>query len=278
MGTIRPGVPINDKVLLRSTFEEPAAISLYAADAKPAVGGGFGFTGNTDKPTEVGRWLTVGSKTVTVPAGGSVLVPVRLLVPKGVEGGEYVGGVVAERADSAPTTAVQTRTRFAMAVYLKVPGGAVGSTPGRGKPKGRLQLIGVDPHFKGGDVCPVVHYRNDSQDIVDPRAEVRTRGLFGTGTTRQQSRTGALLPGAEATVRLACISRPMGPGSVEITLSSPKGEGHRAIDYRWLPVPMLFALLLLLLLIAALVSTFVRGILRRRGRSETAGSAEREGG
>jgi hypothetical protein len=259
MGTISFGKAIADAILVRSTFEQPEVISLYTADAKPAVGGGFGFGASTDQPKEVGRWLTLGSKTVTVPAGGSVRVPVRLVVPVGVQAGEYVGGVIAERADQGPAGAVQTRTRFAMAVYLKVPGGTAGATPGRGRPDGR----------------PVVRYRNDSQDIVDPSVEVRTRGWFGAGSSRTQSRTGALIPGSQATVPLACVKRPIGPGSVDVTLRSPRGGGHRAIDYLWLPLPFLFALLLLLLLLGALLATFVRGLLTRREREDEEPSAER---
>lgn len=275
LGTVQPGVPVNDAIVVRSTFSTPQSVSLYAADGEPAVGGGFGFSGRTETPTQVGAWLTVAAQTVQVPARGELRVPVRLLVPPGVEGGEYVGAVIAEPVDQGPASAVQTRTRFAMAVYLTVPGGAPNSTPGRGRPDGTLQVVGVAPHFRGDKACPVVHYRNDSQKIVDPQVTVQTKGLLGSGSSYHRQRTGALLPGAEASVPLPCLTRPAGPGSVVVTLSSPKGNGREAIDYRWLPVPYVLALLFLLLLIGALVTTFVRGWLRRRKRAEEEASAAR---
>lgn len=266
LGTVRLGTAIEDAVVVRSTFDTPQVVEVYAADAKPAVGGGFGFDARNDPATEVGAWLTPGRSRVTVPPMGQVRVTVRVLVPQGAEGGEYVGGVIAEAADQGQTSAVQTRTRFAMAVYLRVPGGSPSATPGRGKPAGRLVILDISPHFDSGRACPVVRARNDSQDIIDPHVTVRSSGLLGAGSAYTRRRSAALLPGAEAEFAVPCIQRPVGPGSVTVTLDSPRGGGAKAIDYRWLPLPFLLALLLLLLLIAALVATFLRGLLKRRER------------
>lgn len=273
LGTVQPGQPVQDGVLVRSSFDEPREVLLYAADAQPAVGGGFGFSAREDEQEQVGRWLRLAQDRVTVPADGQVLVPYTLTVPPGTEGGEYVGAVVAEPVDEAAGGGVQTRTRFAMAVYLRVPGGTSGSTPGRGRPDGTIVLEAVEPGFDGNQACPVVRYRNDSQDVVDPIATVTTKGLVG-GTSYRQERVGALLPEASAEVALPCVERPLGPGKLEVELTSPKGGGSESADYTWLPWPFLLSLLLLLLLIGALVTTFLKGIQKRRNalqtRSETA--------
>jgi len=269
-GTVTPARPVADAVLVKSTFDTERAVSVYPADATPAVGGGFGFGGRQDQTREVGAWLRLAATTVRVPPMGQVRVPLRLVVPAGTSGGEYVGGVIAESVDQGQATAVQTRTRFAMAVYLKVPGGASGATPGRGRPDGRFEVLEVEPRFDGGRACPRVRYRNDSQDIVDPEVTVRTRGLLGSGESYDRRRVGAVLPGAQATVPLACISRPIGPGSLDVTLRSPKGDGGEAIDFRWLPLPFLIALLFLLVLLGALLATFLRGLRRRRAEPEPA--------
>lgn len=264
LGTVPLGRAIDDTVVVKSTFSTPQRFLVYPADATPAVGGGFGFGARTDVAKQVGAWLRVGAAMVDVPAQGQVRLAVRVLVPNGVTGGEYVGAVIAESAEQAPSTGVQTRTRFAMAVYLRVPGGASGSTPGRGRPDGRFDLVDVDPGFDGDKACPRARYRNDSQDILDPQVTVTTRGLLGSGKSYTRTRTGAVLPGAEATVALPCIRRPAGPGSVSVTLRTPRGERTTSSDYTWLPIPVVVSLLLLLLLVGALVTTFVRGLRRRR--------------
>lgn len=275
LGTVRPGVPIADALVIRSTFDVPTAVDLYPADAEPAVGGGFGFSARKDAPKQVGAWLKLSSARLTVPPHGQVSFGSKVTVPAGTEGGEYVGAVIAEAADQSQGGAVQTRTRFAMAVYLTVPGGPAGSTPGRGKPDGKLIVLKVDPRFDGNRSCPVVRVRNESQAIVDPKVRVRTEGLFGSGTSYSKARSAALLPDAEASVALACIKRPIGPGHLRVDLTSPKGDGHQAADYVWLPLSLFIALLFLLLMIGALLTTFVRGFLRRRDDDEQGDAADR---
>ncbi|GAC1441302.1 MAG: hypothetical protein NVSMB55_08660 [Mycobacteriales bacterium] len=264
LGTVDFGRPVTDAVVLRSTFDHAQDVYLYAADAQPAVGGGFGFGARADKPAEVGSWLRLSVTSVRLPAGGQLRVPLAVTVPPGVSGGEYVGAVIAEPLQQGPATAFQTRFRFAMAVYLRVPGGTVGATPGRGVPGGRLHVLAVTPGVHGNLACPVVRYRNDSQDIVDPKVTVRTEGLLGGSYSR--SRTGALLPGSSAAVPLPCLKRPLGPGRLVVALRSPQGDGRVAVDFSWWPTALVAALGLLLLLLAALVSTAVRG-LRRRERA-----------
>jgi hypothetical protein len=264
LGTVKPGVAVLDTVVVRSTFDTPADVDLYPADAQPAVGGGFGFSARTDHPMQVGAWLRLALHRVRVPAQGQVVLHVSVTVPPGTEGGEYVGAVIAEPVNQGPATGVQTRTRFAMSVYLTVPGAATGATPGRGRPDGTLQVLAVVPHFKGDKACPVVRFRNDSQAIVDPQTRVQTTGLFGSGSSYSESRTGALLPGATADIPLPCVKRPLGPGTLRVVVQSPKGNKNEAIAFTWAPVPLLIALLFLLLLVAALLTTFVRGLLRRK--------------
>ncbi|GAC1611468.1 MAG: hypothetical protein NVS3B26_24640 [Mycobacteriales bacterium] len=263
LGTVVLGQPVHDVVLVRSTFDRPQQVSLYGADAQPAVGGGFGFAASSDKETQVGAWLRLTPTSVSVPAHGQVRVLATVTVPQGTSGGEYVGGVVAEPVEQGPVSAIQTRFRFAMAVYLRVPGAASGATPGRGTPGGRLHVLGVLPDVHGALACPKVQYRNDSQDIIDPQVAVRTEGLFGSSYSR--SRTGALLPGSSATVPLPCLKRPLGPGRLQVTLRSPRGNGSVAVDFTWWPTALVVGLLLLLLLIVAVLVTLLRGR-RRRGR------------
>lgn len=274
LGTVVLGQPLADAVVVRSSFDEPREVLLYAADAEPAVGGGFGFAERDAAQEQVGAWLRLEQETVTIPANGSVRVPYTVTVPPGTEGGEYVGAVVAEPVVQGGGSGVQSRTRFAMAVYLRVPGGAAGATPGRGDPDGQIVLEALAPGFDGSRACPVVRYRNDSQDVVDPVATVRTDGVVG-GTSLRQERIGALLPGSSAQVALRCVERPVGPGSLSVELSSPKGGGAETTRYTWLPWPFVLALLLMLLLVSALLTTLVRGLRKGDKARVRHGSADR---
>lgn len=262
-GTVTPEEPVTDAVLVRSSFDEPREVLLYAADAQPAAGGGFGFSAREEKQEQVGQWLRLAQNRITVPADGEVRVSYTLTVPPGTQGGEYVGGIVAEPVEAAAGSGVQTRTRFAMAVYLRVPGGSADATPGRGSPGGKLVVEAVEPGFDGNGACPRVRYRNDSQDVVDPVARVTVDGLLGDSSYTEE-RVGAVLPDSSAEVQLPCIDRPVGPGRIVVELTSPRGGGRESATYTWAPWPFVLALLLLLLLIGALVTTFLRGFWRDR--------------
>lgn len=273
LGTVQPGRPLRDAVLVRSSFDEPREVLLYAADALPAAGGGFGFRTQAEPQQQLGQWLRLEQTRLTVPANGQVRVSYTLTVAAGTAGGEYVGAVVAEPVDQAASSGVQATTRFAMAVYLRVPGGASGSTPGRGRPDGQIVVESVTPGFAGDRACPVIRYRNDSQDVIDPVVTVSTEGLLG-GSSYRQERVGALLPDTRAEVALPCVDRPLGPGRLVVDLHSARGGDVQRAPYTWLPWPLLLSLLLLLLLVGALLTTLVRG--QRTGNSAQGGTAAAE--
>lgn len=274
LGRVERGAPLRERVLLRNVYGNAMTVRVYVSDAIPSQGGGFGFTARDDVDTQVGAWASLSRDEVTVPPRADVAVDLTLTVPPTAEGGEYVGGVIAEPADQAPGAGVRSVTRFAMAVYLEVPGGAPGSTPGRGRPDGTLELVDVQARPDGDRLCPVVRYRNDSQRVIDPSTELATSGLLGSGEKVQRDRIGAVLPDSEAEVALACIKRPLGPGRLDVTLTSPTGDSRRSIETTWLPWPFGLALLFLLLLVTALLFLLWRGRKRRRPEDDAADGAE----
>ncbi|MCU1693564.1 MAG: putative protein of unknown function cell surface [Frankiales bacterium] len=262
LGRVQAGVAVVGTVVVRNQGSASRLVLLYASDALPSRGGGFAFTDRLAPDKEVGRWLTLATDHVTVPASGEARVGYRLVVPSGTQGGEYVGGVVAE--PPPPTgSGVRTTTRVAMSVYLTVPGGAPGATPGRGRPDGRLVLDDVQPGKKGGRTCPVVRYSNDSQQVLDPSLEVSTNGTFG-GSSYRRARTGAVLPGSSARVPLPCLDRPLGPSTLRVRLRTPEGVTTDQSRDLYVPWPVVVSLLLLLLLLAAVVTTGARGLLAKR--------------
>ncbi|MCW2779545.1 MAG: hypothetical protein JWN17_3270 [Frankiales bacterium] len=269
LGTVTPGRAVSGTVLLRNQGTQARTVLLYASDAVPSQGGGFGFTERTAPDTQVGRWLTPDRTRQSVPARGGAEFSFSLTVPVGTQGGEYVGGIVAEPAEAPTGAGVQTLTRVAMAVYLTVPGGARGATPGRGTPNGKVVLTAVRPGHDGGRSCPVVSYRNDSQQVLDPEVEVTSKGLLGSGAYHRD-RVGAVLPGTSATVRLPCVDRPLGTSTLRVVLMAPTGPQDYAASDLYLPLALVLALLLLLLLVLAVLTTALRG---RRARSNAPGAA-----
>jgi hypothetical protein len=268
-GSVNPGQTVTDDVLVRNVGDTPTRVQLYVADAGPAVGGGLAFGLRTDTPKQMGAWSSLSVSIVDVPGRGSVPARLSITVPKVVQGGGYAAGIVAEQVVPPSTSGGLAQVyRFAMPVYLKVPGGAPGATPGRGSPDGTVELVDATFPRRGGKVCPKVTYRNGSQDIVNPDAQVAVHPRWvGAGHRSVYKGIGTILPDTSVTTSLPCQAVPPTGGKVDVTLSGPHvspTKAHRSADLGGSLLPVLLALLLLVLLIAVLLWL----LLRRRSREE----------
>lgn len=261
LGVQPPGTLLSDTLVLLNPVAHPQSVYLYAADGSPAVGGGFGYTLRGQPVSRIGAWVRLPASTVTVPAQASVRVPWSIRIPSNAAGGRYVGAIVAEPVGQAVTAQFSAVTRFAMAITLTVSGGPPNATPGVGRPDGRLRLVGLQTRPSGGRLCPTVSYANDSQDVVNPVGTVVADGPLSDRASKRVANLGAVAPGQTLTAPLPCVQRPLGPGRLVVTLSSPHGSVTRAVQSLWLPVPLLVSLFLLLLVLAALLATYLR---RRR--------------
>lgn len=260
LGVVTPGAPLDDRVRILNVGSDPATIDLYPADAIPALNGGFGFTAEGQPTHDVGSWIRLAANRLQLPGNSSTVVPFRLVVPNGAGGGEHVGGIVAE-----PTTTngsgggVQTKTRFAMAVYLTVPGRptqspAPGQSPGgngSGPPPTTVTITKLTLHPNGRDICPRVHYANPTGAVIDPSARLTIESSVGLGARHLTvDRLGAVLPGASATVTLPCVHGvPPGPDTVRLTLTSPQGTSTTTTDVFVDGWPLFLALVFLVILL-----------------------------
>ena len=270
---LRPGQGFTDAVFVANSTKDAVTVALYPADGIKAQGGGYGYSNRQDPVRDVGAWLRLSRTQVTVPAGQRVKVGVRLVVPAGVTNGQHVGAVVSEPVDQPVTGPVTSVTRYAMPVVVNVIGGrpAPASSPSTSPtapPRPDNETIRVrelKPHPDGSKVCPTVRVDNGSGAAAQLHAVVESDGWFRSS---KSPRT-ALAPVPELTsrvVQLPCVKRPIGPGRLKVTLDA--GDEITPAHLFWLPWPLLISLLLLLLLIGALLSTFLRGLLERRRDEE----------
>lgn len=260
LGVVTPGTPLDDRIRILNVGSDEATIDIYPADAIPALNGGFGFSAKGQPMHDVGSWIRLAADRLQLPGNSSTVVPFRLVVPVGAGGGEHVGGIVAEPVTTNSSGGVQTKTRFAMAVYLTVPGQPTnspvpgGPSPGGGKggpPSTTVTVTKLTANPNGRKICPRVNYANFTGDVIDPSARLTVDSSLGLGTRRVTvDRLGAVLPGASATVTLPCVRGvPPGPDTVRLTLTSPQGTTTTTKDVFVDGWPLFFALLFLLILL-----------------------------
>lgn len=260
----QPGLLIADTAIVFNASDRESTVLVYAVDGRKATGGGFGYSPRGEKLAQAGAWIRLTQSQITVPARTRRQLPFSVRVPDRVEGGTYVAGIAVEVADQATAGPFGTTTRFALPIRLVVPGGAPGATPGNGRPGGRFDITKVTGAPKGRDICPSVTFRNDSQDVIDPVLDVAVAGALGTQRSKRAAAATPVAPGTSRTVRLPCLTRPLGPSTLTVRATTPRGEDVDTFRSTWLPVPLLLALLALLLLILALIATFLRGLRRKR--------------
>ena len=258
LGLVDKGAPFDDRVRILNVGTDPVTIDVYPADAIPALNGGFGFTAKSQATHDVGAWIHMAADRLQLPGQSSTVVPFRLVVPSGAGGGEHVGGIVVEPVATDNSGGVQTKTRFAMAVYLTVPGAPTstpvpGQSPGAngGPPSPTVTITKLTLHPDGRKICPRVTYTNRTGVVIDPSARLTVDSSLGLGSRRVAAdRLGAVLPGATATVTLPCVRRlPPGPDTVRLTLSSPQGTTTTTQDIFVEGWPLILALLFLLILL-----------------------------
>jgi len=258
LGLVAKGAPFDDRVRILNVGSDPVTIDLYPADAIPALNGGFGFSAKSQATHDVGAWIHMAADRLQLPGHTSTVVPFRLVVPASAGGGEHVGGVVAEPVTPGNSGGVQTKTRFAMAVYLTVPGTPTsspvpGQSPGSngGTPSPTVTITKLTLHPDGRDICPRVTYTNGTGVVIDPSARLTVDSSLGLGSRRVTAdRLGAVLPGSTATVALPCVrGLPPGPDTVHLTLSSPQGTTTTTKDVFVEGWPLFLALLFLLILL-----------------------------
>jgi len=249
MGDITPGTPIRDKVRVLNLGPDPLRVDLYGADAIPALNGGFGFSAETEAPKDAGAWIHLAARHLNLPGNSTTTVSFTLLAPGGSPGGEHVGAIVAEPVDASDSSGLHTKTRFAMAVYMRLPGAPANPPPAH--PQTVVTPTKLHVSTSGRKVCPVLDYRNDTSDVIDPSAAVTLTSSLGLGTKKANiPHLGGILPGAHATAHLPCFTGAApGPSTLKLTVTSPRGSRSIQHDIGVYPWPLFLALLLLLLLL-----------------------------
>jgi hypothetical protein len=209
---VTPGAQASDRVAVLNYSLTPLSLNIYAVLADNSVDtGAIGFVGQTEAPSDVVTWLTVGSsrpQLVTVPGRpnassppGQVILPVKLLVPLNAQPGDHVGGIVAALTASAPKDSngehINLEQRVVTRVYVRVSGAL--------QPKLQISNLHASYHEKGltlgaGSVLVSYTVRNTGNVRVVASQVVRVSGLLGGSKKAVPASIAQLLPGGSARV------------------------------------------------------------------------------
>ncbi|MGW0204266.1 WxL protein peptidoglycan domain-containing protein [Streptomyces sp. NPDC003233] len=243
-----PGQTFTDKVAVQNRTGGPLTFRLYAADAyNTARDGGFAVRTLKERMSGVGAWAKPAKDRVTVPGHRTVTVPFTLRVPQGAEPGDHPGAIVAldERVDAGSgSLALGVQRAVGARVYLRVSGPTLPALS-----VGQLHISHHQPLIPGiGTGTATVSYtlRNTGNVTLDPKVELKARGLFGrTLLDRELTRVPSeLLPGQRVRLTETWSGAPqLDRADVTLTASAPGTRQSASASFLalpWLVVALVF--------------------------------------
>ncbi|WBB55627.1 DUF916 domain-containing protein [Verrucosispora sp. WMMD573] len=226
-----PGATLTDYVGVTNHSNRPLTLSLYASDAVTTTQGGFDLLAADRKPTDVGSWVRLPNKTVTIPSTSRLDVPFTLTVPGNATPGDHAGGIVASLAGTAVDAQgnqVAVDHRVGARIYLRVTGEL---QPTLTVEDLRVRHTGSVNPLAGGTVTATFTVRNTGNVRLSGQPVLGVAGPFGLA---RKSVDGAalpeILPGGEltTTVRMAGVA-PLFRLSADATVT-PAAVGDQVLD------------------------------------------------
>ncbi|QOC92502.1 WxL protein peptidoglycan domain-containing protein [Micromonospora craniellae] len=276
-----PGATLTDRVAITNHSNRPVTLDVYASDAFTTQQGGFDLLAASEKPVDVGSWITFQNRTVTVPSTSRLTVPFTLAVPANATPGDHPGGIVASLAATGADgqgNQVAVHHRVGTRVHLRVTGEL---DPALNVENVTVNHDGSWNPLRGGTVTAEVTVRNTGNVRLTGQPELTVTGPFGlAGRVETGERLPEILPGDSyrTSIRLDGVpplfrlqaTLTVAPEAVtdEVLDPAPRTVTHRV----GLWAPPWPHLVILLLLGAAIWLTVVR---RRHRQRRTAQELER---
>ncbi|MDQ1748162.1 MAG: hypothetical protein QOD07_2425, partial [Frankiaceae bacterium] len=196
-----PGAVVVDDVAVTNYSVKPLVLSMYSTDAVNTISGDFALLPQTQRPHDIGAWMTLPPYVahLAVPARHRVIVPFRVAVPPTATPGDHVGGI-AVTLTSTVTSPSGQRLRLLQSVgtrlFLRVSGPL---TP-------RLSVTHLSVHYDGslnpvklgGAVISYV-VTNTGNVALGGRPHVSVSGLLADKTAAHLPDLKLLLPGSSVT-------------------------------------------------------------------------------
>ncbi|OLB79975.1 MAG: hypothetical protein AUI14_08705 [Actinobacteria bacterium 13_2_20CM_2_71_6] len=253
-----PGGSIVDTALITNVSKVPVTFSVYGTDAFNTPEGQFDLLSAEHKPVDIGQWMVFASNTVTVPAGASVAVQFKVVVPANATPGDHAGGVVVSllTQGTGNDKKVNVDTRVAVRVYLRVPGNL---RPRLGVGPVTVKYHGTSNPFGRGKVDVSYTVTNPGNIRLQSHPTLTVSGPFGNTLVKVTPKDlPELLPNQTVTYTTTIDHVfPQGPLTVKASLVpyadplQPVGQAIPAVSgegYVW-AVP--WTLLLVILIVVA---------------------------
>lgn len=214
----QPGQTLPAAVLVQNTGSTPGTVRLYAVDATTEQASGEVFRNAADPRTDVGAWITIGTKELTLNAGETRSVPFTIAVPVSPRLGQHRGGIAAEDIvvkTNQPLGAatVNFKTVTIIPVEVDLPGPVVE----------KMMVTGVKSEGAPGQQTLIVGMRNDGTAIVAPVGTLMVKNSQGQQVQNIPLALRNILP--DTAIDYSVPTQTLSAGEYDATVTLTYGQG-----------------------------------------------------
>lgn len=221
----RPGTTLHAEVRVLNVGEEAGTTALYPVDATTGQTSGAVYRSRTEPKRGVGRWAKLASGSLTLAPGQSRLVPFSIRIPPRTARGQYLGGLVAQRATAnaasepaAGKGSFKVRIQELSVVAVQV------DVPGPRRPQMRLSGIGVGN--QPGHQSLLLGIANTGNVLVKGRGSLKVATAAGHPVKHQTFHLDTFVPDTHIDFPVYIRGKALTPGRYRGTITIAY-RGHR---------------------------------------------------
>jgi len=221
----KAGKTLSGHLRVLNTGDAAGPVSIYAVDATTGQTSGAVYRSRQAARGEVGRWIHLAKRPLSLAPGEAAEVAFRVRVPRGTDAGEHLGGIVAENGTlRRGKTVSRKKGRFkinvrglaVVAVQVNVPGPRVHELGIEGVKSGGSQ---------GGNQAVLVGLRNDGNTMVKPTLTVKVKD--GDRVVQERKvKLDTFLPHTRIDYPVPVRKKALGSGSYSASVALDDGHGH----------------------------------------------------
>jgi hypothetical protein len=214
----QPGGTVHGQVQVVNVGSETGSVSLYAVDATTGQTSGAVYRSRQEPRRDVGRWIQLSVRSLTLNPGQEETVPFSATVPRRATPGQHLGGIVAQPAavTSTESTApgkhsfkVRIQELSVLAVQVDLPG------PQRAK----MDLSGIKAGGQPGHQALLLGITNDGSVLVQGHGSLDVVDQGGHSVQRRRFNLDTFVPHTHIELPVYVEGKAMRPGRYNGTVS-----------------------------------------------------------
>ncbi len=222
----RQGTLVHNALRVTNVGTQKGTVSLFAADASTAQMTGIVYSSANPAQHEVGSWLSLSMKQVTLTAGQSLLIPFTVRVPNGEEPGQHMGGIIAQSAAEPTSSGVNSSGNVQFQVSLVHQQIIALQVDVQGRSTQQLAASSIQAGTTNGNQELLIDLHNPGNTMLKPQGSLQIMNTQGQILQTLPLSMDIILPGTGVSYQVVLSGQPFATGTYRASLTLTYGESH----------------------------------------------------